>query len=219
MCLYKLHIFVESDLKAVVLRCFSAYIRVMRRLQVDYRLEPAGSHGVWGLDDYHCLTFLWGASQLIDHPYITPSSIHDLEVLREESSDYMYLEGISFIRNIKSAAAFGETSPMLNDISSLGDWKRVFAGLVRLFEGEVLFKRPVVQHLVFGSLLKCTWESSGETSNSQLHHVASLAHGTGERPMGEHTRAPWARTGAGAGAASIPTTTAPWAIKSIKPMS
>jgi hypothetical protein len=175
----------------------------MRQLQTRYKLEPAGSHGVWGLDDYHCLTFLWGASQLIDHPYIAPSSIHDIAVLREESDDYLYLEGVSFIRSIKTTAAFGETSPMLNDISGLGDWKRVFAGLVRLFEGEVLLKRPVVQHVVFGSLLRGTWVSSGETPNAQLRHVAGMALNSGERPMGEteHTRAPWART------------SAPWAIK------
>ena len=108
---------IESDvipvrpLQALVLRGFTAYLRVMRRLQVrctlsgpsepffyahllrlpplrqtEYMLEPAGSHGVWGLDDYHCLVFFWGSSQLIGHPSITPESVQRSGTLLEEAA-------------------------------------------------------------------------------------------------------------------------------------
>jgi Phosphotyrosyl phosphate activator (PTPA) protein len=63
-----------------VLRCFAGYLDVMRALHRAYLLEPAGSHGVWGLDDYHCLPFLWGAAQLSEHATIPPDAVNDEEV-------------------------------------------------------------------------------------------------------------------------------------------
>ena len=53
---------------------------------------------------------------------------------------------------------FGEHSPYLNDISGGETWSKVVAGLLRMYEGEVLGKLPVVQHLKFGTLLK--WDSA-----------------------------------------------------------
>ena len=51
-CLCKLGIFKYDDYKPLINRVFQRYLLLMRRLQTYYYLEPAGSHGVWGLDDY-----------------------------------------------------------------------------------------------------------------------------------------------------------------------
>ena len=62
---------------------------------------------------------------------------------------------------IKTRAPFFESSPMLYDISqTLPSWDRVARGLIRLYEGEVLHKRVVVQHLKFTKLFPCTWTPS-----------------------------------------------------------
>ncbi|KAK9452984.1 Phosphotyrosyl phosphatase activator [Dipodascopsis uninucleata] len=47
-----------------VLYIFKRYFNVIRKVIKKYTLEPAGSHGVWGLDDHFHLAYLIGAAQL-----------------------------------------------------------------------------------------------------------------------------------------------------------
>jgi len=51
-CMCKVGVFGVEDYKVLINCVFQRYLLLMRRLQTYYYLEPAGSHGVWGLDDY-----------------------------------------------------------------------------------------------------------------------------------------------------------------------
>ncbi len=188
-------------LRSVTLSIIDQYLKVTRRLQTDYRLEPAGSHGVWGLDDYHCLPFYFGACQLYalsqaETPGLDalaqPKVINEPDILKEYGDCFLYLACIRYIRQLKKGVPFFESSPMLHDISqSMHSWDKVARGMLRLYQGEVMDKRQVVQHLVFSKLFPMTWTPSQLIEPQAPAETFRVERGiAGQNPM-PTTMAPW----------------------------
>ncbi|SCU95918.1 LAMI_0F04412g1_1 [Lachancea mirantina] len=151
-----------NDSRNIVLILFRRYLKIMRELETLYWLEPAGSHGVWGLDDYHFLPFLFGAFQLAPHKYLKPKSIHNRETIEMFADRYLYFGCIDFINSVKTTAALRWHSPMLDDISGVKKWSKVAEGMIKMYKAEVLKKLPIMQHFLFGDVLKCPTGVSGK---------------------------------------------------------
>eukprot|EP00827_Trimyema_finlayi_P006475 TRINITY_DN726_c0_g1_i1.p1 TRINITY_DN726_c0_g1~~TRINITY_DN726_c0_g1_i1.p1 ORF type:complete len:207 (+),score=43.76 TRINITY_DN726_c0_g1_i1:63-683(+) len=152
-CLKYLKVYDETEYEAIVRNVFYKYVKLMRRLQLTYMLEPAGSHGVWGIDDYHFIPFILGSAELINCDAApVPDSINNDTLLAKYKDEYMYLNCIKFIKEVKNKAPFHETSPILHDISGAASWAKVAGGLIKMYQAEVLFKHPVIKHCYFGSL-------------------------------------------------------------------
>ncbi|ELW61980.1 Serine/threonine-protein phosphatase 2A activator [Tupaia chinensis] len=134
-CLCKIGVLRVDDQIAIVFKVFNRYLEVMRKLQKTYRMEPAGSQGVWGLDDFQFLPFIWGSSQLIDHPHLEPRHFVDEKAVNENHEDFMFLECVRFITEMKTGP-FAEHSNQLWNISAVPSWSKVNQGLIRMYKAE-----------------------------------------------------------------------------------
>jgi serine/threonine-protein phosphatase 2A activator len=142
---------------------FPRYLQVVRRLRLVYRLEPAGSHGVWSLDDYHFLPFVLGSSQLCDG-HTKPKDLLQQPTFSEltPGSEFFSDALLDILRSKKGP--FKEHSPLLHSLSRCASWDELNAGLMKMWRGEVIGKFPVAQHFWFGRSLPITWEHSSDDS-------------------------------------------------------
>jgi len=195
----------------------------MRTLIQTYTLEPAGSHGVWGLDDHSFLPYIFGSAQLgppIPTTSTTPTptsgslssapspdSITAKPTVASLAGNNMYFAAIQFIYDVKTGP-FWEHSPTLFNISGIkAGWGKINKGMLKMWEAEVLGKFPVVQHFPFGSLF--AWERDPTAVGTATVHAQQQPAAASRGGDSVGTKAPWT-TGPGTGN-GMPATQAPWA--------
>ena len=177
-CIWKLGGFNTSDSgneeRGIVLGIIDPYLNLIRRLIKTYTLEPAGSHGVWGLDDHSFIPYILGSAQY--GPPISPEDQTPTEGFREgapkpadvakkmavdrERNTNLYFGAIGFIYDVKKGP-FWEHSPMLYDISG------VQAGWGKINKVSLRPINPRKRSLIYPrACLKCTTPKSSPNSPS-----------------------------------------------------
>jgi serine/threonine-protein phosphatase 2A activator len=142
-CLWKLGAFPESQdgdqERGIVLGIIEPYLVLIRRLILTYTLEPAGSHGVWGLDDHSFLPYVFGSAQF--SPAIVtpadvaaegslpnapnPADVAKAPAVERERTRNMYFSAIGFIYDVKKGP-FWEHSNILYDVSGVkAGWAKI----------------------------------------------------------------------------------------------
>lgn len=142
-CLWKLGAFPASkdgdQERGIVLGVIEPYLVLIRRLILTYTLEPAGSHGVWGLDDHSFVSYIFGSAQF--SPAIStpadvategslanapnPADVAKAAAVQRERGRNMYFSAIGFIYDVKKGP-FWEHSPILYDVSGVkAGWAKI----------------------------------------------------------------------------------------------
>jgi len=151
----------SNDRLHAVLLVFRTYLNLCRKIQTKFRLEPAGSQGVHGLDDYQFCCYIFGAAQLVGNNVkrpsgqiiqLAPDDFPREAIVSEFHDRYLFLEAVHFILQSKQGP-FSEHSNKLWNISGVQLWEKVHTGLIKMYHAEVLVKFPIVQHFYFGSIL------------------------------------------------------------------
>ena len=150
-CLNRLGLLTQADFTAAVVRVFHQYLQLCRKMQRTYGMEPAGSRGVWALDDHQFLPFIFGAGQLVGSKEYTPNAVLDERLMAEQAEHNLYFSCIHYIYSTERGPFF-EHSPDLYQISGVPSWEKINLGLIRKYEDDVLSKWPVLQHVLFGKL-------------------------------------------------------------------
>jgi len=172
ICLHKLEIC--TDINQLVDTIFSRYLDLVRSLQMTYSMEPAGSHGVYHLDDHQFLPYLFGFSQLeasdlaeysdfvkdfkptkpnqerkVVHYVSSPNSYNG-----NSNTPSMFFNCLAYTAKVKTQVPFSEHSGLVFQLVTGKDRTGNLPKIKALFNDRVLSNIPMLQHFPFGTLLQ-----------------------------------------------------------------
>lgn len=131
--------------RQIVSIVYVKYLDLCLHLQKKFRLEPAGSKGVWGLDDYKFLSYLIGSSQLASNsskllsPMPAVSDIaKPISLTAPLAVENLLFKSVAQIRVLKSGPFFEHSPVLYNIATTVPNWTKVNSGLWKMYAKEVL---------------------------------------------------------------------------------
>ncbi|TIA89901.1 hypothetical protein E3P99_01804 [Wallemia hederae] len=172
----QLGVFDTRHRTALVAHVFVTYWKLVTRLQLAYKLEPAGSHGVWGLDDYCFMPYIFGSAQ-VRNSDAAPALLFSADPSSAFPSmrDNLYARAVSNIDKFKKGP-WHEHSPQLYTIAhTVPNYYKVNKGMLKMFDAEVLRKRVVVQHLLFSPLFPFETDPEARSGNEEVNATSATS--------------------------------------------
>lgn len=132
----------EMQLNEVFLT-LKEYFRVIRLFIKKFDVEPAGSKGTWGLDDYQLLPFILGSGEL------RGNKITFFELI--DNSDYCFGEALNYVIEVKGKD-ISVHSPLLYSYKDY-EWDKLNLILLEMYDESIFRNKVVNQHFIYTDLL------------------------------------------------------------------
>lgn len=131
----------ENIIGSLDLRKIKSYVceysRIIRFFIKKFNVEAAGSRGVWSIDDYQLLPYLFGSSENFEKTYSIDLISNGLFKEAESKNPSIKLKGLCKM-----------------------PWKSINIELLKFYDEEVLSKFVVTQHFIYSDLLPNTIEQN-----------------------------------------------------------
>ncbi|KNH05555.1 phosphotyrosyl phosphatase activator protein [Perkinsela sp. CCAP 1560/4] len=151
-CLHRVG-YIQPNQFHAIFTVFCEYFALARFIIRRFALEPAGSRGVWGIDDYQFLPFLLGSSQLVGGTSLTPMDATTPSIAAKHAEELLFCTTVVAVSELKTGD-FREHSAYLHFIRTrVNSWEKVRVGLRNMYESEVLNKFVVMKHFPLSRLI------------------------------------------------------------------